>query len=74
MTRERNTTTAIGIRQTRLHFSSLQLSSFGEPVPNTASDFCSWLTEVEPDVVFCCCIPSTSRKPPLCRTKVLIAD
>ena len=40
------------IYQTKLHFYSLQLSSFGEPVPTSASTFCSWLTEVEPDVVF----------------------
>lgn len=25
-----------------------------------ASDSCSWLTGVEPDVVFCCCCPSAS--------------
>ena len=51
----------IEIHQTRLNFSSLQLSSFGEPVPTAASAFCSWLTEVEPNVVFCCCSPSASR-------------
>ena len=39
-------------------FSSLHLSSFGEPVPTGVSAFCSWLTEVKPDVVFCCCSPS----------------
>lgn len=42
-----------GIHQTRLCFFSPQLSSFGEPEPGAASDFCSWLTGVEPDVVLC---------------------
>lgn len=40
-------------------FSSLQQSSFGEPVPTLPSDPCFWLTGVEPDVIFCFCISST---------------
>ena len=31
-----------------------------EPVSTPASDFFSWLSGVEPDVVLCCCSPSTS--------------
>ena len=38
------------IHQTRLCFSRLQLSSFGEPVSTAASAFCCWLAEVEPKV------------------------
>ena len=38
------------------------MSGFGEPVPTaSASALCSWLTEVEPVVVLCCCSPSASR-------------
>ena len=51
----------IQIHQTRIHFSIFQLSSFNEPVPTSASDICSWLTGLEPDVVVCCCSSSTSR-------------
>lgn len=32
---------------------------FCEPVPTAASAFGSWLTELEPDLVFCCYSPST---------------
>lgn len=32
-----------------------------EPVSTVASDSCSWLTWVEPDVIVCCCRPSASR-------------
>ena len=56
----------IKIHQTRPRFSSLQLSSFGEPVPTAASAFCSWLTEVESNVALCCCSPSTSTFDMLC--------
>lgn len=47
--------------QTGVHFSSLQLSSVGEPVPDTASHFCSWLKEAEHDVVLWYCSQSASR-------------
>ena len=43
---------------TRLCFSCPQLSGFGEPVSAAVSAFCSWMTEEEPDMVFCCCSPS----------------
>lgn len=46
---------------TRLHFSSLELSSLGEGVPIAVSNFCYWLTGVNPDVFFCCYSPSTSK-------------
>ena len=39
---------SLEIHETRLHFSSLQVSSFGDPVPTGASAFWSWLTEEEP--------------------------
>lgn len=39
-----------------MFFSSL--SSLGEPLPTAASDFCSWLTGLKPDIVFWCCLPS----------------
>lgn len=48
----------IKIHQIRLCFSSLQLYSFGEPQPTPVSVSCSCLTEVEPNMVFCCCRPS----------------
>lgn len=44
----------IKISQSKLHFSSIQLPSFVESVSTVASVFCCWLTEVEPDMVFCC--------------------
>ena len=51
----------IQIHQTGLRFSRLQLSSVGEPEPNAASDFCSWLKVLEPNRVFCCCRPSALK-------------
>lgn len=47
--------------QTRLHFSSLKMSSLGKSSPTAASAVCPWLTVVELNVVFCCCSPTTSR-------------
>lgn len=47
--------------QTEVHFPSLQLSSVGEPVPDPASHFCSWLKEAEHDVVLWYCSQSASR-------------
>lgn len=41
------------------------LAYFGS-VPTVDSDSSSWLTEVEPSVVCCCCSPSTSRFGMLC--------
>lgn len=40
--------------------------SFGEPGPTAPSTLCSWLKQVEPDVVFCCCRSSASRFKILC--------
>lgn len=42
-------------------FSSLQPSSYGDPVPIVASDSWSWLTKVEPSVVFHCGSPFMVR-------------
>lgn len=55
----------IKIHQTRL-LSGLQLSSVGEPVPTAASVVGSQLTEVQPDVAFCCYSVSASRFDALC--------
>lgn len=44
-----------------IHQTGLQLSGVGESVSPAASDFCCWLTQVELDLVLCCCRPSTSR-------------
>lgn len=42
-------------------FPNFHRSGYGEPVPVVASDSCSQLTGVEPDMVFCFCSPSTLR-------------
>ncbi|KAK3525238.1 hypothetical protein QTP86_024947, partial [Hemibagrus guttatus] len=47
--------------QTQMVFSSLQLSSFIESVIIISSDSCSWLTGVEPVMVFCCYGSSTFK-------------
>lgn len=47
--------TEIRIHQTRLRFSSLQLSSCGDSVPTSASAMSSWLSAVGLKVVFSCC-------------------
>ena len=49
-----------------LCFSSLQLSSSGEPVSTAASDFYSRLIKAEADMDFCFCSPSTSGFDVLC--------
>lgn len=51
----------IEMHHTRPCFSSLQMFSFDEPLLTAASALCSWQTIVEPDVIVCCCSPSTSR-------------
>lgn len=50
-----------------------QLSSFGKSVPAVASDSCSWLTRVEPLVVFCFS-QSTARLEVLCFLRLFSAQ
>lgn len=40
--------------------------SLGEPVLTVSSDFCSWLTGVEFDVVSCCSNQSVTKSDMLC--------
>lgn len=40
---------------------NLLLSSFTKSLPNVASNSCSWMIGVEPDVVFCCNRSSAQR-------------
>lgn len=53
-------------KKTMQHSSSPYLSNFGEPLLTEASQSCSWLTEVKPDMVFCLCRPFALRPDMLC--------
>ncbi len=62
----RNVAAEIETHQTKLLFSNLLFSNFGEPVRIVASVCCSYLTGATPGVVFCCCSPSASGFDVLC--------
>lgn len=47
-------------------FSNLLLSNFDESVRDVISVCCSYMTGVEPSVVFCCCRPCAAQSARLC--------
>lgn len=59
----------IEIPQTKIHFPSLQLWWACPPT----SVFCSWLTGVEPNIIFCCCRSSFSKLDVLCTLRCFLA-